>query len=151
MTRTEIITELKKYFSISELVCPHTLQSFGETAWQFLRTEQMHNLLVVRVDILKVPMHINTYPSGLFTQRGFRCNLCKIVSEKTDKNQIYLSAHTTGSGFDFDSEGFTAEQARIRIVQLSPKIPYPFRLERAVNWVHLDSYDPCNGKKINLF
>jgi len=151
MTRSEIITEIKKYFTLSELVCPHTLQSFGEKAWQFLRTEQLHNLLVVRRDILKVPITINNYPKGSFTQRGLRCNLCKIVKDKTDKNQIYLSAHVTASADDFDAEGLTAEQSRVKILQQQDLMPYPFRLEKNVSWVHLDTYDPCNGNKINLF
>jgi hypothetical protein len=151
MTRTEIITELKKYFSISELVCPHTLQSFGETAWQFLRIEQLHNLLVVRKDILQVPMTINNYPKGSFTQRGLRCNLCQIVKDKTDKNQIYLSAHTMGGADDFDAQGLNADKTRAKILQKQMIMPYPFRLELNVSWVHLDSYDPCNGKSVNLF
>ena len=50
MTRSEIIQEIKanKYFIIQELVCKHTFDRFGEKAWQFLDTELLHTLLVIR-------------------------------------------------------------------------------------------------------
>lgn len=151
MIRADIINELKNYFTLSELVCPHALQSFVDKAWQFFRTEQLHNLLVVRRDILKVPITINNYPKGSFTQRGLRCNLCRIVKDKTSNSQIYLSAHTTGAAFDFDAQGLTADQVRILLIENHELMPYPFRLERNVSWVHLDSYDPCNGNFVNMF
>ena len=36
MTRNEILTEIKQYFDIDELVCNHTLKKWGANAWQFL-------------------------------------------------------------------------------------------------------------------
>lgn len=151
MTRESTIAELKTYFAISELVCPHTLGTFGEKAWQFLRTEQLQNLLVIRRDIVKVPITINNYPKGTFTQRGLRCNICQLVKTKTATNQLYLSAHITGAAFDFDAQGFTAEQVRSKLIEQQTLLPHPFRLEKNVSWVHFDTYNPCNTHFVNLF
>ena len=148
MTRYEIITEVKKYFKISDLVCNHTYQSFGEKSWQFIQTELLHTILIVRRDITKVPMTINFADKY---QRGLRCNLCKLVKDKTLKNEIYLSSHANGAGFDSDSKGMTAEQVRLKIKQNSMLLPYPIRIEAGVSWLHMDVYDNGSGKKVSEF
>ena len=58
-TRDEIIRELHKYFQIRELVCEHTHSKWGERAWQFLDTNYLACLLVIRRDILQLPMTCN--------------------------------------------------------------------------------------------
>lgn len=152
MTRKELLTEIKQYFDIRELVCPHTFKAFGERAWQFLKDDLLETMLIVRRDILQVPLTVNTYHrKGTFTQRGFRCNLCQLVWEKSKANKIYLSAHTNGAGLDFIPSGMTAEQARQKIRDNKDLLPHPIRLERAVTWVHIDTYDYANGEKINEF
>ncbi len=148
MNRSEIITEVQKFFTIKELVCKHCLAEFGDRSWQFLQTELLHNLLIIRRDILKVPFVIN---EGEHTQRGLRCNLCEIVQQKTKANQIYLSAHVNGAGLDPTPQGMTAEQGRQLIRINQHLLPYPIRLEKNVSWIHFDVYDYQNGKKINEF
>jgi len=148
MKRSEIITELNKYFSIKELVCKHCLKAFNERSWQFLQTELLHNLLIIRRDILKVRLTINY---GNQTQRGLRCNLCELVQDKTEKGEIYLSAHVNGAGLDLTPEGMTAEQARVKIKANAYLLPYPIRFEKSVTWLHFDVYDYLNGKMINEF
>ncbi len=152
MTRLQIINELKKYFDIRDLVCPHTYAKFGSNSWQFLDTEILHVLLVLRIDILKTPLIINTYlKGGDKTQRGLRCNICQLVKEKTAENQIYLTAHANGAGLDIIPTGMTAEQARKKIESLKALLPYPVRLERDVTWIHIDIYDYMNGNQVNFF
>jgi len=148
MKRNAIVAEIKKYFGIKELVCPHTSAKFGEKAWQFLNTELLETLLILRRDIFKVSTYVNY--SGM-TQRGLRCNICQLVIDKSNKNQIYLSSHCTGSGLDIDFKGFTAEQSRELIRKNADKLPYPIRLEKGVNWVHIDVYNDGSGKKIVEF
>lgn len=148
MTRKEIIEELKKFFTIQDLVCNHTHQRFGDKSWQFLQTELLHTILVVRRDIVKAPMLINH--SGKF-QRGLRCNLCKLVRDKTTNNEIYLSSHVNGAGCDSDSKGLTAEQVRVLIKKNEHLLPYPIRLEKSVSWLHLDVYDDGSGQMITYF
>lgn len=157
MTRSEIITELKKYFDITELVCPDTYNAFKDTSWQFLDTEELHLLLVLRRDIFKAPMTINNYHNGgSFSQRGFRCNLCDLVKSKTLSGKIYLSAHATGAGMDADIKGITAAEARQKIKDNEALLPYPIRLEATTSgkpctWLHFDKYDNGSGKMIVEF
>lgn len=152
MDRKDIIKEIGKYFDIVELVCPHTHRKWGEKSWQFLDTEFLHNLLVVRRDILKSPMYCNNWDKGgSFRQRGLRCNLCQIPINKTNTGVLYLSAHVMGKAGDFDVDGMTAEEARMKILANKDKMPYPFRLEGNVNWLHIDSFDTGSNAGFVVF
>lgn len=146
MTRKEIITNIKQYFNIKELVCPHIYQKYGETAWMFLSTQLLHTLLIIRTEILNKPMIVNN--SSNWTQRGMRCNMCQIVK---DKKAPYLSAHVTGNAVDFNCNDLTAEQIRQTISQHKDKLPYKIRLEKDVNWVHIDVYDNLSNNQIEYF
>ena len=143
MNRNDIIKELGSYFDIVELVCPHTYNKWKDRSWQFLDTAFLHNLLILRRDIIKQPMYCNNWDKqGQFSQRGLRCNICQIVKDKKD---VYLSAHVLGKAGDFDVKSMTAEQARGLILDHQDMLPYPFRLEGKVNWLHFDSLDTRNG------
>lgn len=132
MTRDQIIRELHKFFQIRELVCPHTHSKWGERSWQFLDTAFLHNLLVIRRDILKVPMVCN---HGAQLQRGLRCNRCELVSQK---DAVYLSSHVLGKAGDFTVQGMTAQEARSLIRNNAHLLPYPLRMEGGVSWLHFD-------------
>lgn len=132
MTRSEIIEGLKQFFDVSELVCKHTYDKWGEKSWQFLDTAILHNLLIIRRDIIQAPMICNHEGAN---QRGLRCNICQIVKEKTD---VYLSPHSLGKGLDFTVQGMTAQEARSRIRNLANLLPCPIRMEGGVNWLHFD-------------
>jgi hypothetical protein len=158
MKRNEIITALRTYFKVSDLVCPHAYKAFGERAWQFLDTEYLHTLLVIRTQILKAGMTCNNYNDpnrsatvAPFTQRGLRCNICQLVIDKSKANTAYLSAHVTGAGGDFDTKGMTAESARLRIQTYSHLLPYPIRMEARVSWLHFDVYDSGTGEPVTMF
>lgn len=132
MTRNEIIRELHRYFQVSELVCNHTHSKWGERSWQFLDTDWLHCLLVIRRDILQAPMVCNTDEAK---QRGLRCNLCQIVK---DKDKLYLSSHVLGKAGDFTVKGMTAQEARSRIRNNAHLLPCPIRMEGGVSWLHFD-------------
>jgi len=132
MNREDIVKELHKYFQISELVCEHTHSKWGERSWQFLDTDYLYALLVIRRDILQLPMTCNH--SGA-NQRGLRCNMCELVKEK-DEN--YLSSHILGKAGDFTVKGMTAQQARDRIKANAHLLPCNIRMEDKVNWLHFD-------------
>lgn len=53
MDRNELIDKLKPYFKIQELVCPHCYSKFGETSWQFISTELLSTLYILRTKIFK--------------------------------------------------------------------------------------------------
>ena len=134
MTRKEIIEQLKEYFSIGELVCPHILNEWGIRSWQFPSTDYLHALLVIRRDILQVPMTCNN--GSTYTQRGMRCNRCQIVK---NKQKVYLSSHILGIAGDFSVQGMTAENARQKIIEKSHLLPCNIRLEGGVTWLHFDT------------
>lgn len=133
MTRDELITELRLYFQIKELVCDHVFSEWGQRAWQFLDTEYLHDLLIIRRDILKVPMVCNHSAAD---QRGLRCNLCKLVK---DQKTTYLSSHVLGRAGDFTVEGMSAQEARSLIRNNAHLLPYPLRMEGGVSWLHIDT------------
>ena len=132
MTREEILTAIKPYFDLDELVCPHVYSKWGEKAWQFLDTDYLHCLLIVRRDILQKPMYCNGKGK---TERGLRCNRCSIVRGKSGP---YLSAHVLGKAGDFTVVGMSAEDARKTIKANASKLPCNIRLEKGVSWVHMD-------------
>lgn len=59
MTRFEVITKLKNYFSIKELVYKQVYDKYGELAWSFFSIEILETLLILREDIFKCPIIIN--------------------------------------------------------------------------------------------
>lgn len=141
MTRNQIIQELKNYFSVKELVCKHTYKKWGEQSWQFLDSQYLYCLLIIRRDILQAPMTCNSSGS---TQRGLRCNLCDIVQGKTDFGNNYLSAHVLGKAGDFTVMGMTAEEARQKITANARLLPCPIRIEGGVSWLHFDTIPQWN-------
>ena len=150
MNRKELITELKKFFDIRELVCPHTFAAFGERSWQFFDKDALELLLVLRRDIVKAPMLINNWHTGgKFSQRGFRCNICQLVKDKTLKGKIYLTSHANGAAFDFDAAGMTSEEVRKLVESKKDLLPCNVRMEDAVSWCHIDIYD--SGLKFSRF
>ena len=132
MTRQEILDAIRPYFSVDELVCNHTFAKWGEQSWQFLDTDYLHCLLVIRRDILKKPMWCNSTQKK---QRGLRCNRCEMVRGKTS---VYLSAHILGKAGDFSVTGMTAEAARDLIRKNADLLPCNIRIERGVSWLHFD-------------
>lgn len=146
MTRAEIIAGVRGYFSTSELVCPHTLAKWGAQSWQFLDTDALHTLLVLREEILQVPLLCNV---GKHSQRGLRCNICAIPSGKTLAGKQYLSAHTMGKAFDLSAVDMTAEEMRERIKENADKLPCNIRVEDGVSWLHFDTFD--TGERVAFF
>lgn len=146
MERNDVIRELSQFFSVKELVCDHTYARWKDASWQFLDTNYLHALLVIRRDILKTPMTCN---AGLAHQRGLRCNMCELVSSK--KN-VYISAHILGKAGDFTCKGMTAEQARRVILAHKEWLPCNIRMEDGVSWLHFDVLPQWGVEdKVHLF
>ena len=150
--RSNIIKELKKFFDIRELFCPHTYEKFGDKSWQFSDADFLENLLILRRDVLQVPLICNDWhKGGQFSQRGFRCNICQLVKEKTLKGQIYLTSHANGAGIDLTSSKMTAQQMRDKIKEKQHLFTVPVRVEKGVTWLHFDIYDDGSGNKYTEF
>ena len=138
MTRQEILSAIRPYFDIDELVCDHVLAKWGEKAWQFLDTDYLHCLLVIRRDIIRMPMYCNSRNSH---QKGLRCNLCQLVREKRIP---YLSAHVLGKAGDFTCPYMSAENMRQKIIANASMLPCPIRIESGVSWLHFDVLQQYN-------
>lgn len=142
---------IKQYFDIEELVCPHVYKKFGEIAWQFFDERLLETMLVIREKLGK-PIYVNNWQiGGNLSQRGLRCNVCILVKEKTDLEKVYMSAHLQGTGIDFDVKGMTAQEVREWIKRNQILLPYAVRLEDGVNWVHLDLRNDGTKGKVVLF
>lgn len=134
MTRAEILTAIKRYFTVQELVCDHTYKKWGEQAWQFLDTNLLWCLLIIRRDIIRQPLICNTKRAH---QKGLRCNMCQMVKEK---KEVYLTSHLFGKALDLSSTTptMTAEKMRELIKANADLLPCPIRIEGGVNWLHFD-------------
>lgn len=146
MTRNELIKKVKENFQLEELVCPHCVKTYGDKAWQFLSTELLSTIYVLRNEVIKKPMIINN--GTTFTQRGLRCNICELVK---GKNTPYMSAHTLGKAVDFHVNGMSAEEIRQLIKDNIDKFEYPIRLEEGTSWCHCDVYTLDSDKKLVTF
>lgn len=136
-------------FHLTELVCEHVYKKFRDTAWMFLDEKIVIQLDTIR-RLLNKPITVNTWwDMGSFSQRGLRCNLCSLVKDKTLAGELYMSAHNLGMAVDFDVQGMTADDVRLWIAVNKDKLPYNMRLEKSVDWVHLDVYN--NGNKLTFF
>lgn len=142
---------IKNYFDIRELVCPHVYKRFGENAWQFLDDRLLETMSVVREKIGKPITVNNWHVGGDFSQRGLRCNVCSLVSRNTRIEKVYMSAHMQGTGIDFDVKGLSATAVRDWLHYNQVLLPYPVRLEKDVNWVHLDMRNDGSSAKIIYF
>ena len=148
-----LIDSIRNEFDVRELVCPHTYERWGEKSWQFLQADLLEVIRVLRHEILNVPMIVNTWASGgQFDERGLRCNLCDTVKAKFSKGTLYLSPHCMGAAIDFNTNEYDAEQVRNLIRQNWNKYSStPIRLERDVNWVHIDVFDGATNNLITEF
>lgn len=154
VNRAEVLEGIKKYFDIEELVCDHMLERWKddpERCWDFLDTGFLAVLLILRRDVIQVPMYSNNHRRGQH-QRGIRCNLCKMVKEK---DYPYMSAHVLGKGADFSVEGITNvrgyDYIRKKIRLLAGAFPVPIRMEAGVSWLHIDVMPTPDGQSIYEF
>lgn len=107
MERKDIIKELSQYFSIVELVGPKEYDRDKDLCWRYLRTELLHTILVLRKDILKTPMTVNTWKSGgRFDERGFRNNISDIVKSKTVSGVVVYQSSYAWSSYRFRCQGY---------------------------------------------
>lgn len=156
MTRTEIISELKLYFKIYELVGKWTYKIHKDRSWKFFSTEALFMLLIIRKNIDRSITINNWFWGGKFSQRGLRTNLQNIFRQMFKVGKLYLSGHVLGEAFDFDVKGMTAPEVRAWIKANQHLFPFKIRLERnkngkPINWVHADCIQEDHNPKIYEF
>lgn len=138
-------------FDLQELVCPDVFKKYGDFAWNFFDPRLLLTIDRIRTKLNKRVFVNNWQGGGSLDERGLRCIKCKLVQEKIESGKLYESAHLLGKGVDFDVEGLLAEEVRLWIAANKNVWPYPIRLERDVDWIHLDLFDMDNGQKVYLF
>ncbi len=138
--------------SVKEIVCPHVYKKYGDKAIRFLDKDLIAVLDVIRNKILKCPIMINNGTS--LTQRGFRCNICQLVADKTKSGKMYLSAHNLGKGCDFSCNKYSVIQIHKMIKENANLLPCKIRLESpldAPSWVHVDVLSEGQKDKVYVF
>lgn len=141
-----IVEHFRRYFNLTEVVDQQTARRDGDKAWGYFDTRLLEVLIWIR-EGLGIPLVINTKDRQ---QRGLRVNICQIVKEKTLNGILYISGHLLGKAFDFNAaqNRMTAEQIRQWIAANIDDCPYPIRLEKDVNWVHIDVCNATDQKLI---
>lgn len=138
-------------FRAHELVCPHVYRKYGERSLTFADLRLIKWLSWFR-EAIDRPVIVNTYgDGGTMTQRGYRCNLCSLVKDKTLADEMYLSAHTRFQAVDFNVPDMNDEEIRQWIVRHKDKMPVNIRIEaNSVGWVHVDVANDSYNKIINF-
>lgn len=130
MKRTE-------YFRLHELVSKDVLYRYGEQAWSFFDPRLLEFLDWMREEIER-PITINDwFWGGGCSQKGFRENLCELVSERSKANKLYCSAHMRGMAVDMIVEGMTTKEVHEWLRTNKHRLPHPIRVEK-VSWIHID-------------
>lgn len=135
-----------QYFGIKELVSPIIYDKWRENSWMFFNEEILRELDLIR-ETYYSPIIINNWSSGgNLKQCGLRSNLDEIVKGKTNKNQLYLSAHTMACGFDLHCKYGHNDKLFNHVYNLikNKKLKQFKRLENFENtktWVHLDCFN----------
>lgn len=140
-----------KHFKTQELVGKQAYQLHGERAIRFLDEKLLTCLSIIR-EQLNRPITVNNWHiGGLFEQRGLRDNTQEIVRAKTMQGKLYLSAHVLGKAVDFDVKGMSAQEVREWIIDNEDLFPCKIRLEKGVDWVHLDVISEQKNPKVYQF
>ena len=121
-----------KYFRIEEVVDPESYKILGEGAFELFNPDALIALDNLR-EFFDAPVTVNTWHTGgSFKYRGYRPPDCKVGAK--------MSQHRFGNAFDCDIRGYTAEEARRKIIenQNNPLLEKIMRMEGNVGWIHID-------------
>lgn len=137
------------YFEPHELLCPHVFKRDDEGGLKFMDPRLREWLLWFRKTINR-PVYINNYAwGGGMSQRGYRCNLCSLVADKTKTKVLYASAHMRFQALDFNVRDLTPEEVRQWIEVHKEEMPHGIRIENDTDtWVHVDVVNETNKKII---
>jgi len=139
-----------KHFGIFELTDPVMYRCNGDKAFAFFTDEIKKSIDAVR-DFFNRPVTVNNWIwGGDFQWRGLRTHYCTIGS-KTSQHRIV--GDRLCNAFDFDVDGMSAEEVRQEIIKNKdiPSFKYITRLEKDVNWVHMDCKPLDGEERIYLF
>ena len=134
--------KILKHFIIKEFVPPEIWNIEGEQSILHLDEKIIITIEQIR-EFFNRPITINDWCyGGKFKYRGFRPESCNVGATH--------SMHRIGKALDFDVQGIVAENVRKEIVKNSFRFPFLKRMEKNVNWVHIDIKE-TKRKGIYLF
>lgn len=134
-----------KHFLVEELVDKKTYQAMGNDALMLFNPAALRALDNLR-EFFGHPITVNNWHTGgNFQWRGYR------TKEKASAFGSPNSEHAKGNAFDCDVEGYTAEEARQKILdnKNNALLVEIMRLEDNVGWLHFD-LKPVS-KRIRVF
>ncbi len=128
------VWEEQKYFQLYELVSRGIYDWRGAQSIEVFQEKILLTLLEIRV-LLDVPLTINDWywRNNGFQYRGWR-------PPAYYSNTLSVSQHLLGNAFDFDAKGISADEVRAALVGFKQdgKLAHLTRMEKDVNWVHID-------------
>ena len=139
-------SKFKKYFETYEIASLYVCNTKQPPEIYALFDERLKDLIVWVREGIGRPMYANNWilyeklkqanPRLVkFEQRGIR-----VKDDPDCKRQKFVtkSAHFEGKALDFDVQGMTAQQVRVWLYDNQDSAPIRFRVEKGVNWVHVD-------------
>ena len=139
-------SKFEKYFDTHEIASLYVCNTNSPSTIYGMFDERLKELIVWVREGIGRPMYANNWilyeklkqanPRLVkFEQRGIR-----VKDDPDCKRQKFVpgSAHFKGKGLDFDVKGMTAEQVRVWLYDNQEEAPVRFRVEKGVNWVHVD-------------
>jgi hypothetical protein len=147
-------------FILSELICPHVLNTFGSRAWSFFDERLLMTMDFLR-DQWNAPVYVNNYDMlketreklglPLFDERGCRCIQCDIVKKAIRDGKIYCSAHIRFQACDFNVFKMTSDKVTLWLLSNYQMLPFPIRIEKNTKgWTHIDMSN-TGTNKVELF
>lgn len=138
-----------KYFELYELLPPELYtydmmvsEEARERAFaNYFDTKLLETIDVVR-EIIGLPLICNTwFQDGNRRNSGFRTQQCEVG--------VAQSQHKLGKAVDLICHKMSAEDMRQKIEANKDKLPYQIRIERGVNWLHIDTKGSDSKRDIN--
>lgn len=138
-----------KYFKAYEFVSEKIYKIYGDNSLMFVSDEMKITMDHIREFFTYMSgtdkkVFINTWLwDGHFKSRGYRDPFTTVGA--------HLSQHKFGRAIDFDVQDIDAYDVRQIILDNQDKFPHIYRMEKNVNWVHIDSHPDYKDKRIYLF
>ena len=139
-------SKFEKYFETYEIASSYVCNINAPSTIYGMFDERLKDLIVWVREGIGRPIYANNWilyeklkqanPRLVkFEQRGYRTN-----DDPDCKRQKFAtkSAHFEGKALDFDVQGMTAQQVRVWLYDNQDSAPIRFRVEKGVNWVHVD-------------
>ena len=130
---------IPKWFQLYELLPPE-LYSYDmmvsedarERAFATFFDEKLLITIDIVRDIIGLPLICNTwFQDGNRKNCGYRTKACSVGVEN--------SQHKLGKAVDLICHKMSAEEMRKKIDANKDKLPYQIRIEKDVNWLHIDT------------